>query len=391
MLHPYKKTICFKMKLIQAHDDRFEETYNKQRMVPDHIHQDHIYFNVEVKTDSNIGEPARFSVDLSDHIISKANSYHLAVVRFRIPVSDIPFVIFRVEEGLAQSDPNLGRYKFGLRYDNVFYNNNIEFVNNQGYTTPPPAPSENSGLQYFQDGYDYYYIYNTTHFLELWNKTLAQCVDDLLAIVPALAPLEYPYFKVTGQENIDFICPRKFATEGIDVFYNSWLNPYIFGLDVDYIISNPDFEHKINLEIEPQFENGYAPYGQAVVLPPDWLIFRPSFSQIPYWGELQSIILRSVKLPIRSEYTTSNKGFSTVSEPILTDFLISDWNGNRSDIVFIPSGPYRLIDLLSNNSIRSIDLQILWKDVLGRITPLFIYPGTQIEVKLGFIREGLVN
>ena len=53
----------------------------------------------------------------------------MAITKFRIPISDLPFVLFRVEEGLAQSDPDLGKYKFGFRYDGTDYINNVEFIN----------------------------------------------------------------------------------------------------------------------------------------------------------------------------------------------------------------------------------------------------------------------
>lgn len=354
-------------------------------------HQDHIYYNIDIKTKNNEGEPARFNIDLSEDIVGKGSDYHAAVARFRCPVSDIPFVLFRVLEGPTQSDPNLGRYLFGLNYAGTFYNNYVEYVNIQGYSSPPVAPSENSGLQYFQDGYDYYYIYTIEFFLELWNNTLIKCVDDLLTAVPALAPLDYPYFKSAPGGDIEFVYPRKFITEGIDLYYNSWLNPYIFGLTTEYVIGNPDFEHKIRLVELPEYENGYVPFGGTAVVPPDWLVARPSFPQVPYWGELQSIVFRTTKLPIRSEMTNSDLGYALVSEPILTDFVVSEWDGNRSDIVFVPNGPYRLLDVVSDQPIRSIDVQIFWKDILGRITPLFIYPGTDVGIKLAFLKEGQIN
>ena len=358
------------------------------------VHQDHIYFNINVvDTDLNFnGSKARYQVTSSKNILDIAQNYHLAIVRFSVPFSDLPFVLFRVEEGLSQTDPLKGSYKFTLSYGGSDFTNNVEYVPLQGYPTPPPPPSQNSGKQYFQEGYDYYYIYEAQVFINMWNNTLEKCVDDLLTAFPALAPLEYPFFSFdVPSKTINLVVPRKFETEGIEFWYNSPLNVYIFGIPTEYNVDVVK-EHRIIIESLPLYENGYTPYGSVASAPPDWLIIKSNFSQIAQWGEVKKIIIRSTLLPVRQELSVSQIGTqSLVPEPIVTDFLVDGWDGTRGDIVFIPQGVYRYIDLVSQNTLRNFDLEILWEDAFGAEYPLYIYGKDKASIKLAFIKEGLVS
>ena len=49
----------------------------------------------------------------------------------------------------------------------------------------------------------------------------------------------------------------------------------------------------------------------------------------------------------------------------------------------------RLIDLLSDDAIRSVDCQVFWQDTSGNLIPISIPWNSQINIKLAFLKKRL--
>src|SRR5690606_30031900 len=134
---------------------------------------------------------ASYMLTLSDDVISNAQDYHLAVIRFNIPPGDIPYIYFRINEGLLQTDPNEGVYSCSLFYNNIEYQHYVTYIPLNPYS-PPQPPSNNNG---FQTDSPYYYIYGIEYFTYLLNNTLSSCYNDLIAADPSVLPLQVPFFE----------------------------------------------------------------------------------------------------------------------------------------------------------------------------------------------------
>ena len=120
-------------------------------------------------------------------------------------------------------------------------------------------------------------------------------------------------------------------------------------------------------------------------------------STIGVWSPVESIVFTTTSLPINPSMSSSPKvltnGDSSTTgsgQPnianILTDFQIavSPTNQYRPEISYAPQAEYRLIDMLSNNSLSRIDLQVYWKDKRGGLHRVLLYPGCSASVKLMF-------
>jgi len=357
--------------------------------------ENRIYYNIFFTTDKPEGEPARYQVNLSDTLIDIASDYNLAVVRFEIPITNIPFVIFRIDEGITQTNRNKGEYSFTISYNQTDFTNHIEYeTTSLDINILPPPPSLNNGHQYFTtEGVEqyYYYMYHADDFVYLMNKTLQTIIDSILFTYPLLAPLPAPYVKYNSVSGlINFVFPRKFITENIDLFYNFPLEQFLFSSPSKFVGGNVKFNQVI-LREDPNFDNAYYPPGVIPTTPPELLQTNPNWAQIEEWAELKSIIFNSSQLPVRREVSSSTSNVYIV-EPIITDFIVQDWNGTRSSIVFNSQGNYRFMDLLGKNKIRNIDIQLFWTDKKGVKRPFLIYDkSSPITMKLAFIEEGLVS
>ncbi len=373
----------------------FEDKPKEEVLIPKNknIHQDHIYFNVDftLPPEAGIKGPMKYSARFGQPILSVGQNYHLAVARFSIPLYDVPLVYFRIEEGFGQTDPDLGVYKMTLRYGGVDYTNNVMYrsLNNPAIPTPLP-PSQNFGEQVDSV---YYNIYFPENFIYMFNQCLAQCTADLLAAVPALAPLNSPYLQWDNvNQFINLIAPRKFETEGIQLFFNVDTFHYLSSFTSDYTRQGDDF-YEILIESKPNFDNGYTLYGTVPSTPPEWIIIEPNWSQFQYWAEIKSVVLKTTLLPIRTEVSTVNNGTNIIGDPILTDFLVTDYDGSAETIEFIAQGFYRFIDIVTQNEIDAIDIEIFWKDTQNVLRPFtqYITSNKAASVKLAFIKENLPN
>jgi hypothetical protein len=226
----------------------------------------------------------------------------------------------------------------------------------------------------------------------MFNQTLAQCTADLLAAYPALAPLSAPYFTYNPvTELIDLIVETKFITEGIELFINYPMYQFLVGFEFKYLF-DPIKSYKIELFAYPNYENGHTLYGTVASTPPAWLRIPPQFSPIPYWGEMQQIVFRTTLIPIRPEYTSRPENAGLVGDPILTDYVITNWNGSRDNITFVENGVYRYIDLVSQGKVDKIQMEVFWKDRNGVLRPMNLYLGDfTANIKLAFVKENLVS
>lgn len=117
------------------------------------------------------------------------------------------------------------------------------------------------------------------------------------------------------------------------------------------------------------------------------------YSTLSQWSDVESIVIASGSLPIRYEIYTPPVSDSAVSgtqvpKPILTDLdpYISTDGFDRSQIQYVPSGPYRLIDLLAKEELRRIDLFLQYKHNDLSFSDLILLPGDYFSAKLLFIR-----
>jgi hypothetical protein len=120
------------------------------------------------------------------------------------------------------------------------------------------------------------------------------------------------------------------------------------------------------------------------------------------WQDLATIFITSNTIPVRSEYVSGqnvsntsvfNQGASGAGNPtqnIITDFIPVDADTNliRSDLIYIPTGEYRLTDMLdSTNGVNQLDLQLWWTDYQNTQHEILLVPQQSATVKLCFIKK----
>lgn len=358
----------------------------------------HQYINIEIKPKPNTQvTPATFSQTFTQEFLNKGTDYNLAVIRFRIPISGIPYFYFRIQEGLGQTNPNLGIYSFTMVdvLSGDEFTEYVDFIPYDLTVSEPAPPSNNNGFQNIETRY--YNVYDVSGWIFMLNSTLKTCFNNLKAAHPTNPVTEAPfllYDPVT--QLISYVVTYNYLTSGqIETFFNENLQGFFDSLEYSLFNNVTKFGLFI-VYAQPLgstvYSNGYSKYAVAPTNPPAYIEMKGNYVGVEKFAGLRAFVIKTSLLPIRYENTNSTDIGGDLSEDtILTDFNVSDYYGNRSDVIFFPQGPYRLIDILSSTPLRSIDLQIFWKDKNGFLRPMFVYAGDTLTIKLGFITKGQSN
>ena len=132
---------------------------------------------------------------------------------------------------------------------------------------------------------------------------------------------------------------------------------------------------------------------------PVFFQIEQQYSSISNWNSLTSVLITTSTLPIIMEGITGRVNSGDQSLPIITDFIPYNINpgDNRTQILYNPTGPYRMINMISNQPLNRINIKLFWQDKNGQLYPFMIPPsaygktGFSNTMKLLFIRKELMK
>lgn len=380
--------------------------YN-QSLVSDFRHNsEYKYIDLAIK--SFVESPAvanrqlRFSETRDAPIINNASLYKMSVIRFQLDTANLPAYFFQIARNQANVD--LGAYTVTLEHDDGA--GGISTTNPENLTWVPqnveaPIPSPPNANQFgLQEFTEYYWGYSYQHLLELMNTALAAAMVQLVALVPALAPIEAPFLSWNADSQTATIYAREshYDTDvfpQIRIYFNrplyalfstfSWLN-----------FDSPQTNNKQHQLLMSRFD------GEKVVVLPNFGIDKLIFSEqeittIANMSPVSSLVFTSSTLPIVANDLSNPTVFIdgqqvefgrtyNQSENIITD-LSTNEDGFRPNLLYNPTAEYRYVSLLQNTTpIKQIDISVYWRDYLGRLQPFYMPPGTNASIKLLFKR-----
>lgn len=401
---------------------------------------DVIYYNLLMTGNPNQATQAKYEETRNNPFIENPSDYYMSVVRFSIDSAIIPlFVCPIIENPGDPTDRNFTPFTVSFMYGGVAYTENVRYIPSSN--TPTPMTLNNPNEK------GYYFVYTYTDFIRMVNNAIDAA---MLALTTAagLVGVRNPYFAfdsvnqlislvVPNQQNpllplvnlyeTQFSVnnePLQFGAQPagmINMYLNGLLLKYFDGFESYFNIGQQALAHLniIRFSIaKPLFPPQNAlntPLTQTltsftVTLPPPaidltytaaplWYEFIQQYQGIPRWSSFSSIVFLTSTIPVQYEFVPSQIDVSqtnignTSFRPIMADFVPDqrDVKAIRSKIIYYPQGPYRLIELKSNQPLRRIDLYIYWADNLNNLYPLFISSNETDSVKLMFIKKDLVK
>lgn len=353
---------------------------------------ENIYYNMKIYNPNQYDLiPTEFSETRLEPIIQNPSEYFLSVIRFQLNGQGIPLMIFPVKVGA--NNVNEGSIVLTMSYINTFVQLPVSFIPRILDTRfPPPAtPVSKEGSKAV-----YYWMFQISQMIEMWNATLAQCFAGLGAPVGATAP----YFIYDSQTQlISLIAQTQFYDKALPNPIKIYANRELF---ITYMQGLPHLSVDLGVDIQFQLlvynqaNNFYNPENVAPAIPPAYYQMQQEFVAFDSWYSPKTIVFTTTQIPVISEGippvgtegTTVSSNDNTQS--ILTDFeIFFDTAGQQRIIQYLPSAQYRLINLQSTTPLKSFDIKVFWTDAEGQQYPIFVQPYGTTTVKFLFVKKSL--
>jgi hypothetical protein len=378
---------------------------------------DVIYYNINIGNSKLVPIIANYSEQRTIPLLHNPSEYYLSIIRFSVPGLSVPILVCPVTN--APTTPLQTPYSVTLLYNTgsgfLTYTQKILYYprdNFQNLSVPPLDPQN-----------PYYFIYEYQHFLDLVNIALQTATTNLIGL-GAPADLLSPYFifdEVT--QLISLIAPLTGITPPstpttndyyslpssaintytpavpsgkVGIFVNDELFPFFQGIETIHVSDSVTIGPDYWLIVKNNGNNYYQSPATAPVYPPVFLQMQQQANTLNNWNSFQSLAFLSNSLPTLKEFTpvydalyNGNTQSGANMNPILTDFvpLLENAGDQRGSFVYNPTGPYRLVNLLSNDPIYAVDISVVWFDQYNRQYPIVLEPGQSITIKIMFVKK----
>lgn len=370
-------------------------------------HNDNIYLNVVFSHSPPIysgtnptiiineePEIADYNVTKTLPLLDKASDYFASVIRFDIPLSEIPIMVMPIIPNQADNDKT--PFIIGILENNVHYQYNIEYISDNTLN----GPLQNQSTQVITP---YYYCYTYQVLLNMLNATLGKLyIDSGLSV--AWTKTQSPFFYLNPvTQLISLVVYQGFTTiiapiaDVPSIYINEPLVNYLNSFELSFQGYNKQYgeDYVFILTGNVPKQAYYLPGTDPYTTTPTYYEFIEQYNTLQYWSSLRKLVITTNTIPINNEFVPSgilNSGIST-GQPILTDFVPNiEFSGQSRAIAYYnPTSQYRLVDLISDIPLQKIDLRINWQDILGNLYPLYISLFQQASLKIAFIRKDLYH
>lgn len=304
----------------------------------------HTYYNINMYNEENRPAPARYSVSRNSDIIDYPSNYEIAVVRFKLPLYEMPIFIWR---------PNTLSLK--LSYDTSEVIEPLIYISNGSYDSV------------YGDA-----IWSYQEFIVIINNALASAFTALKALEPTMPPTTPPFFIYNAAlEKVELMAPYNYI-EGMKtkLFVDDLLLNYLMGFQT-YTVDGA-FPNQILIKDNKNNQTVYA--GNT------YYKMKQEFSTLSLWSDFKLITFETT-IPVNAENLS---GQQNITKTILTDFLPSDGIVDHQSLQYYPKGPIRWYSMNSALPLRDITMTVKWSDIYDYEHILYISKHEGLSVKLAF-------
>lgn len=295
---------------------------------------------------------------------------------------------------------------------------------------------------------NYYWVGSYAWWIQMLNETIAECWNDLGALIPpaelAVAPLStdfqlanppflkwddtinsatfispYSLFNQTGDWNpyVPLVPPQpapqgEFSPAIFNIFFNTPLHTLFSSFE--YVFNNFINPDKTNYMLRIYNKNGTNWEVKPTTPPPapfqnwDALFTKQLYGTGSTMCPISSLIFETSLMPIVPQMIGLPKIFSNASAfgtqaiPVgqnnnisneITDIVEPLNRGDEyfPNVLYLPQAEYRLIDLQGNGPVSSIQISVKWKDIYGIYHDFFLQNGCGASMKILFRQKAFNN
>ena len=358
---------------------------------PDHVYVNMTLYNNSFENPSSPNQyiPATISQTRDSSIIDNPEEYNLTITRFSIPSENIARAYQAVT---SNTGPTGTRYWVGLEYNGAFFDEPIVF---------PTITDANLKLAKLE--------YNIFAIMGLINAGFAAAQAAVITAGGPTGPGQVIMTYDPATQLYDLNIPSWYGTgttggtgQGIAVhmsyFLNQRFNSFNSLQNAPLLYNNHDVTFVRSWLGDNLVSNIYTNVGTGGTgITGNYMVLRQDAAWPSALMDTCRLLLTTASIPIVQEYKAVTDYLNLPSgnkiQPIITDFFIgrdSELQSRAEALIYLPDF-YRLTALKGNTPITQLDITAYVQDCTGFYYPLLIPPGGSMDLKLLFIRKGLVN
>ena len=379
---------------------------------------DAIYINIAVNTGINstqrenlANQPSTIIFKNQNSIIDDPSQYYISLQRATLTTSAIPMYIFPIKNGLTQTNINLSPFTVKFEYWSTallrlyFYSDNVIYQS-QILDSQPYPPSQNNGYQDFTNSQFYYYVYDVSWMLNIFNSSIKKIFSDFcsglltatgITISPDLFPF-YTYNNTTRLFTLNF--PKSIFDQSIYpqvLMYQDGLSGDLFNCPANVYAD----------ELENNYlMKAYDLYDNTIIFDStNYYAMSASETQFNIWCPVRRIVFTIDNVPIRKleiDSSFDNVPFTAQNNndpnsiirpnlPIFFDLSVDpdEFGRNRNILQYAVSSiaQSRLVALGSGQPVKNFVINIWWVDIYGNQRPLLGVANSNNVLKICFFKK----
>lgn len=353
----------------------------------------HVQYSVSIINNYSIGTPieAKITTTRTSPLIKKSEDYHMNITRFSVPMNSFPISYFKIEDGLAQSDPDRGIWKIQISntVTNQTFSSNVTYIPQNVFMAAPKPPSSNGGVQVASK---YYFVYSYENICNMLNNTLGNLYNlaGFFTNIPTVI-FEKGFFSIVMYK--DFVPGQLTYNNWGNLYFNNALVTQCMGA-IPYTWEYPGGFYKITNNDNIYYDKTQFPnLGDPVTDDYNYMKITQTFEYAPqYLSFVRKIYITSSTLKSRKLAIDSNaSNLVSPSIPIIFTFEpdTSSTGVSRDKLFYFNPNwdANNVIDLLGRDDIYSLDFQVYVQDNYGQIWDLQIEYGESVEIQLLFKKK----
>ena len=344
-----------------------------------------IYANLTLTAsnpNADVYSPATGEISYTSPILNKPNDFICILSRFTIDTFSVPLLIPSLLKG--QTDPNKTSYCFALGNNGIYSDPiYVEYIPSDFSAVIPTYNGKHQNL-----GGNYYYIYDYTTFLVMWNNAMIQCLNNLNTKIET-GCTQAPIFYFDPSVGITLKCPIEFYQKSfnktldankIQIYFNGMIAPLVQSIQSIFLPNITNCNYCFVLQ-----DNG------ANVINSNYVCAMENLQQLCYWQSLSSVQIQT-NMPIVPEFSqgviNSNQDQSQFNS-ILTDFqpdLSNPFSYNTS-LNFNQVSSLRIINLIGEQPMYNLSCSVFWTDTNNNRYPVYLSYGQSVSIKFQFMKK----
>lgn len=372
--------------------------------------------NVDSNSDVHHEPHLVFNEDRGAPLITNCEDYDLSIENFKVDLKTLPTFVPTIrysDDDTEEATRNDTIYEITLEWQGFAAKANVTFTpqDKTNGTTPP----------FFKDGFanyrtGYYNLYNYEYFFVMVNEAIKQAFINLKAVLVDYNQTkdlgtDLPYFIFDKDTGLIYLnAPEATFNDDTDDVVNVYLNKPLYRLfnslpftrQTDtFMSSNPREITQSGFKIEM---SNFGDANKSDISAPQidgtvnstkvsYLSVYQDYSTLDTWSPVESIVITSNTIPVRSSNTSANHSYENGNETVsgssnIVELEISDFKSGNPvpGIIYTPSYP-RWINMRNQTELTNINLELYYRSKLdGSLMPVTICSTGSFSCKLCFRR-----